>query len=148
MDIEEIIKRIIDNGNVEDMHTLSDILEDTMEIIKKYNEESYKEYEMKLYRMAYGTTLSRQMAEEIVDKMQPYRTRWSYEDVRRIQEQYRLEDVRTNDLFVVLNYAYNDYKDIFGEDVETYIKFALDFINDEDAKDGKVFLYFTTIPKD
>ena len=33
MDIEEIIQKIIDNGKVEDMEELSDMLEDTMEII-------------------------------------------------------------------------------------------------------------------
>lgn len=147
MDIEEIIQRIIDNGNVEDMHTLSEILEDTMELVKKYDEDCYKKYEMKLYKMAYGETLNRSMAEGIVEKMKPYRMRWNYEDIKQIQEQYGLNDVRTTDLFVVLNSAYNDYRDIFGEDIESYIKFALDFINDEDAKEGKVFKYFTTIPR-
>lgn len=148
MDIEEIIQRVVDNGNVEDMHRLSDILEDTLEKIQKYDENCYKKYEMELYKMAYGETLNRQMAEEIVSKMRPYNMRWNYQDAKQIQEQYGLDNIRTVDFFVVINYAYNDYRDIFGEDIETYIKFALDFINDEDAKDGKVFLYFTTIPRE
>ena len=47
----------------------------------------------------------------------------------------------------VINSAYNDYKDLLGEDVENYVRFTIDFIKDEDAKEGKVFKYFTQIVK-
>lgn len=145
MDIEKIIQRIVDNGSVEDMHTLSDILEETMEIIKKYDPKCLKKYELELYKMAYGNTLSKELAEEIVYYMRPTGKRWSIEETSRIQEEYGL-DVREVDFYIVMNSAYNDYHNLFGEDVESYIKFSLDFINDEDAKKDKVFLYYTTIP--
>lgn len=77
MDIEEYIERIVDNGRIEDMETLSDMLEDTMEIIKDYDKECYKEMEMKLYKMAYGSHLNKSMAQDIVHKMRPYR--WKVE---------------------------------------------------------------------
>ena len=146
MDIEEIIQRIIDNGNIEDMHTLSDILEDTMEKIKEYDEKCYKKYEMQLYKMAYGSTLSRSMAEEIVSQMKPYRKRWSIEETQRIQDEYGLNNIRPVDFFIVMNSAYNDYKDLFDENIEMYVRFANDFINDEDAKEDKIFIYYTEIP--
>lgn len=73
MDIEEYIEKIVDNGNLEDMQTLSELLEDTLEIIKDYDKECYKEFEMKLYKMVYGSHLNKSMAEEIVHKMRPYR---------------------------------------------------------------------------
>jgi len=146
MDIEEIIQRVVDNGNIEDMHTLSDILEDTMEIIKKYDEDCYKKYEMELYKMAYGNNLSRKMAEDIVSQMRPYRKRWSIEETQRIQDEYGLNNINPVDFFIVMNSAYNDYKDLFDENVEMYVRFTNDFINDEDAKEDKVFLYFTEIP--
>ena len=41
MDIEEYIEKIVDNGRIEDMQELSDMLEDTMEIIKDYDEKCY-----------------------------------------------------------------------------------------------------------
>lgn len=145
MDIKKIIQRIVDNGSVEDMHTLSDILEETMEIIKEYNPKCLKKYELELYKMAYGNTLSRELAEEIVYYMRPIGKKWSIEETSRIQEEYGL-DVRDVDFYIVMNSAYNDYHNLFGEDVESYIKFSLDFINDEDAKKDKVFLYYTTIP--
>jgi len=142
LDIEEYIERIVDNGKIEDMETLSDMLEDTMEIIKDYDKECYKEMEMKLYKMAYGSHLNKSMAQDIVNKMRPYAQRWSYEESRNLQEQRGINDIDPIEFFVVLNSAYNDYKDIFSEDVEGYIRFTIDFIKDEDAKPNKVFDYF------
>ena len=146
MDIEEYIEKIVNNGRIEDMEKLSDMLEDTMEIIKDYDEECYKEYEIELYTMAYGNHLNKSMAEEIVHKMKPYGMRWGFEETRNLQMQRGINDIEETDFFVVINSAYNDYRDLFGEDVESYIRFVIDFIKDEDAKKDKVFLYFTTIP--
>ena len=100
---------------------------------------------MELYKMAYGETLSREMAEHIVKKMRPYGIKWDLEQTRQIQEQYGIDNIRAIDFYVVLNSAFNDYNNLFGDDIERYIKFTIDFINDEDAKQGKVFKYFTTI---
>ena len=142
MDIEEYIEKIVDNGKIEDMEELSDILEDTMEIIKDYDKECYKEFEMKLYKMAYGSRLNKTIAEEIVNKMRPYGERFSFEETRKLQEQRGINDIDPIEFFVVINSAYNDYKDIFSEDIEGYIRFTIDFIKDEDAKPNKVFKYF------
>ena len=145
MDIEEYIEKIVDNGKIEDMEELSDMLEDTMEIIERYDKECYKEFEMKLYKMAYGNHLNKTMAEEIVDKMKPYGMRWSLEETRNLQRQRGINDIDECEFYVVINAAYNDYKDLFNEDIESYIRFTIDFIKDEDAKEGKVFAYFTQI---
>ncbi len=147
MDIEGYIKKIVNDGRIEDMEELSDMLEDTMEIIKKYDEKCYEEYELKLYKLAYGNNLNRQMAEKIVRNMQPYGMKWSIEETSNIQRDRGINDIPEPAFFTVMNSAYNDYNNLFGEDVENYVKFTLDFIDDEDAKEGKVFLYFTTIPR-
>ena len=78
MDIEDYIEQIIKNGDVEHMENLSEILEDIMELLKKYDEEKYNKYKMYLYKMACGNVLNRDMAEEIVSKMRPYGMRWNY----------------------------------------------------------------------
>ena len=83
MDIEEYIERIVDNGKIEDMQELSEMLEDTMEIIKDYDEKCYKEFEMKLYKMAYGNHLNKSMAQDIVNKMRPYRNEVEYRRNRK-----------------------------------------------------------------
>ena len=146
MDIEEIIKRIVDNGKIEDMETLSDMLEDTMEIIKDYDQECFDKFERKLYEMAYGRKLSKQMAKEIVEKMRPYGMHWTLEETKRMQEERGINDIPSTDFFVVINSAYNDYNDLFRDNIEDYVRFTIDFINDEDAKEDKVYSYFTQIP--
>lgn len=147
MDIEEIIQKIVDNGKVEDMETLSDILEDTMEELEKYDKDCFDKYTMKLYKMAYGNTLNKQMAEEIVHKMRPYSEKWSIEETQKIMQQYGINNVKNADFYVVINSAYNDYRDLFQDDIEKYVRFTMNFIQDEDAKIDKVFTYFTTIPQ-
>ena len=102
---------------------------------------------MRLYKMAYGSKLSLDMAEEIVSKMKPHHMRWSYDETRDMQDQYGINNIDSIDFFVVINSAYNDYRDLFNENVENYIKFTIDFIEDEDARDDKVFSYFTQIPR-
>ena len=87
------------------MHELSEMLEGLMEKMYEYDKDCYKKYEMKLYKMAYGSTLSRRMAEEIVNNMRPYRMRWSMEETQRIQDEYGLNNIRPTDFFVVILFA-------------------------------------------
>jgi len=47
-----------------------------------------------------------------------------------------------------MNSAFNDYNDLFKDNVDWYAKFAKDFIEDEDAVDDKVYFYFTMIPRE
>ena len=146
MDIEEIIEKIVDNGRIEDMNELSDMLEDTIEMLEEYYPDKYKEYQVKLYEMAYGCVLNEEKAKEIVSKMQPYGEKWNIEKTSEIQRQYGL-NFRDPDFYVVINSAYNDYNDLFGDDTEKYVRFTNDFINDQDAKQDKVYLYYTIIPR-
>jgi len=147
MEVQDYIEKIIDNDDIESMKELSRMLEDTIDFVKREDERTYKKHMMKLYKMAYGETLSRDMAEDIVENMRPYGMRWTLEEVKDLQDKYGYQDIRSVDMFVVMNSAYNDYKDLFGDDNEAYVRFAVDFIEDEDAADGKVFKYFTTIPR-
>lgn len=142
MDIEDYIEKIIYDGKQENMERLSDILEDTLELIKEYDENCYKEYAIELYKMAYGNHLNREVAIEIVKEMRPEGMRWAYEETINLQNQRGLNDIPEADFFTVINSAYNDYKNLFGEDIESYIRFTIDFIEDEDAKQDKVINYF------
>ena len=147
MDIEEYIEIIVQNGRIEDMEELSEMLEKTMNIIKKYDMDCYNDLMMKLYKMAYGAIITKEMAENIVNNMRPYGMKWSYEETKKMQQNYGLDNIRGADFYLVINSAYNDFNDIFGEDTEGYIKYTIDFIEDEDAKSDKVFTYYTTIVK-
>lgn len=153
MDIEEYIEKIVDNGKIEDMQELSDMLEDTMEIIKDYDKECYKKMEMKLYEMAYGKVLTDEMKREWVKKMRPM-SKWTEEEVKDIVNQYGFE-VPYMSAFVILNMLYSDMKSAFGdgndeESLKRYLRGTSDWYFDEDAKvDGeeKLFNYKMYIVK-
>ena len=142
MDVEEYIEKIIKDGSIEEMEELSDMLEDLLEMIEEYNPKCYKEYEMKLYKMAYGTKITKEMAEEIVSKMRPYGKRWSIEETKRLQEQYGEENIDPVEFFLVMNTGFNDYRNLFEENIDDYVKFTVDFIEDEDGREHKVFHYY------
>lgn len=146
-EVKKMIQKIADDGDRQEMEELSDILDEVICVIKSYDETLYEDYKMKLYRMAYGNTLNKDMAEKIVSKMRPYKEHWTLDETRDVQYQYGISNIDEYDFYVVMNSAYNDYKDLFEDNIDMYVKYTEDFINDEDAKDGKVFLYFTTIPR-
>lgn len=145
MDIEEYIERIVDNGNLEDMQTLSELLEDTLEIIKDYDKECYKDFEMKLYEMAYGKVLTDEMKRKWVKEMRPM-SKWTEEEVKNIVSQYGFE-VPYMSAFVILNMLYSDMKSAFGdgndeESLKRYLRGTNDWYFDEDAKvDGEEKLF-------
>ena len=145
MDIEEYIEKIVDNGKIEDMETLSDLLEDTLEIIKDYDKECYEDFEMKLYEMAYGKKLTDNMKREWVKKMRPM-SKWTEEEVKNIVSQYGFE-VPYMSAFVILNMLYSDMKSAFGdgndeESLKRYLRGTNDWYFDEDAKvDGEEKLF-------
>ena len=147
MKIKEYLERIIEKGDRKNMEELSDMLDKAIYKVKDCDPEWYEKKCMKLYTMAYGKVLNEEMAEDIISKMEPYHMHWTLEQTRQVQVQNGLNNIRDVDLWVVMNSAYSDYHDLFEDNLDMYVKYAKNFIMDEDGKEDKVFLYFTTIPK-
>lgn len=141
-EIKEYIRKIVDDGNIEEMYNLSDILDEVTHVVKQFDENLYKKYKMELYKMAYGDVLNEEMAKEIVSNMRPYGEKFSIEQSREIQDRFGMNNIREWDFYTVLNMSFNDYRDLFNDDIEMYAMFTRDFIEDEDGKPGKVFKYF------
>lgn len=144
MKIREYIAKIGENRKVEDMQELGNMLAEIIYSTKESHPELYEKYKMELYTMAYGKVLTKEMAEKIVDNMKPYGRKWTIEETKDVQAKYGI-NVSDTEFFVVMNSAYNDFKDIFQDNIDMYVKYSVDFIKDEDAKPDKVFTYFTTI---
>lgn len=140
--MEEIIK----SGNKESMEVLEYVFDRAMEHLDECEHEMYEKLEMKMYVAINGKQLNEEMAEKIIMNMQPYRMQYSFEESKRIMKDYGLS-LNPVDFWVVLNSACNDYKELFGDNLEMYVKYTKLFIEDEDAKPGKVFTYFVKIPK-
>jgi hypothetical protein len=79
--------------------------------------------------------------------MKPYGKKWELADTEGVRNSYGYSEIRPVDFWIVMNSAYNDYHDLFEENVEWYAKFSKDFITDPDAIDEKVYCYFMKIPR-
>ena len=145
MKIREYIDKIGENKKPEDMQELGDMLAELIYMTKESHPDIYEKYKMKLYTMAYGKVLTEEMAQEIVSKMQPDGQHWTIEDTTAVKKQYNLANIRDVDFYIVMNMSWNDYKEVFGDDLEMYVKYTKAFIDDKDAKEGKVFIYFTKV---
>jgi hypothetical protein len=143
--VKEYIEKIIQKNKKEDMEKLSDMLEDLIYKMKEYDEECYHKYKMKLYGMANDYKFDKEYAIELVEDMRPIGEMWSIDTTNKVKSQYGI-NASDYDFYIVLNSLANDYgKIISTEDVETYVKMANAFINDVDAKENKVWRYYTTI---
>lgn len=151
MDIEEIIQKIVDNGRIEDMKTLSDMLEDTMEELEKYDKNCFDKYMMKLYKMAYGNVLPDKLKIQWVNNMKPA-ARWQVEQIEEIKNIYRRYGVNMPfySFFVIINLLYSDMSNSLGEinneeDLTRYIQATNDWYYDEDAyntQEAKLLAYW------
>ena len=147
MKVRELINKIVDSEDKSKMYEMQDVFEDLLYALKEHHEKMYHKYKMCLYKIAYGETLNEEMAKDIVEDMQPYGEHWNMQQTSDVLKSHNL-NVNDIDFYVVMNMAYNDYHELFDENLESYVNYSKLFIQDDDSKDNKVFLYFTTIPKE
>ena len=148
MKIKKMLEVIIDKGKIEDMYKLNDMLDELICDLKEKQPKLYKEYKMKLMGMAYDYKLDNDMAMEIVNNMKPLGEYWDYETTSKVRKDYGV-NATDCDFYVVMNSLVNDYNKIIDkEDIETYVKMTNAFINDDDARKDKIWIYFTKIPKE
>ena len=152
---KETINNIIESDNKEILKSLTKTLDTVMQYLYQNNYDLYKEIELDLYIATNGKKLNKDMAYEIIMNMKPYQMHWSLEETESIRDMYNLSDIRDVDFWVVMNSKYNDNKDTVErfvpndteKQLEMYVYLTRDFIKDKDAKEGKVFTYFTEIPE-
>ena len=143
---KHLLTQIKDRKTNEDVDCLSDLLGMMLDKAKEEHPEFYEHIESKLYEMLYGKNLTFEKAEKAIMKMKPYRMHWSKEEVENVLSDHNL-DLPVIDAWVVMNMAYNDFHEMFKEDLEMYLEYTKLFIKDEDAKPGKVYTYITEIPE-
>lgn len=145
--IKKYINMIVDNGKREDMECLSDMLTDVINVLKEEDHDKYEHYKKKLYGMAYDYKFNEEMARDLVEEMRPLGEFWDMQTTATVRNQYGIP-IDDYTFYVVMNSLANDYNGaISTSEVETYVKMAQAFINDEDAVKNKVWKYFTTIAK-
>ena len=143
---KHLLSQVKTKKSVEDIDCLTDLLGMMLDKAKEEHPKFYEHIENQLYEMIYGKTLTREKAEKAIMSMRPYRMHWSEEEVEEVLREHNM-DLPIIDAWVVMNMAYNDFHEMFKEDLEMYLEYTKLFIKDEDAKPGKVYTYITEIPE-
>lgn len=143
---KKMLEEIKSRKSEKDLKCVADLLAMMLDKAKEEHPEFYEHIEGELYELLYGKVLNEHMAEKIIMKMEPYRMHWSKDEVAHVLESKGIH-LPHIDAWVVMNMAYNDYHQIFKEDLDMYVAFTKAFIEDIDAKPGKVYTYFTEIPR-
>ena len=114
MESKKYIKKIIssddDKKKDELTHWMCEILE--------HMDNDLEDVERELYEMAEGRVLNEEKAKHLIEQMKPYGMKWTLEDTEGVRKQYGYEDLRPVDFWIVMNSAYNDYNDLFKDNVE------------------------------
>ena len=130
------------------MKELENVMIDTITYLKTLDSEEYEDIECELYEISEGKVLNEEKAKCIIENMKPYGMKWQLSETEQIRKENGLTNIRPVDFWIVMNSAYNDFHDNWlGNDLIQYVKYTEDFINDADADEAKVYLYFTRIPK-
>lgn len=144
MEIKKYIKKIISS----DDEKKKDELTHWMCAILEHMDNDLEDVERDLYEISEGRVLNEDKAKYIIERMKPSGMKWTLEETENVRKQYEYENVRPIDFWIVMNSAYNDYEDLFKDNIDYYAKFSKDFICDEDAHEDKIYYYFSMIPKD
>ena len=144
MEIKPYVDKIMASDNQGKKDELIDMISS---IIDCWEDEDKKELENQLYEIAEGKVLNEEKAKTLISAMRPNGMKWSLDETTNVKNQFGYDDIRPVDFWIVMNSAYNDYYDLFKDNVEYYAKYAHGFIKDEDAVEDKVYYYFTMIPK-
>ena len=142
----KLIKELKERATREDVEALADVAEMLLDNIKESEPGFYHHAESVLYEALHGKKLTEEKAEKYIHCMRPYGMKWALAQTTDVMHQHGIT-ADPVEFWIVMNMAYNDYHKMFDEDVEKYAEFSKLFIHDEDAGEGKVYEYFTNMPK-
>lgn len=139
----ELIDKIIQNGNDEDMECLRKILISLMDDLKYTDYEKYKKIELKLYKRVYGEHLNEELAKSWVADMEnkdgTKGEHWSIEQTNQYAGNYNKYD-----FYTIANMMRSDFYNPKLEET-TYLQMAKDWLDDKDVGDCKTLKYYMYI---
>ena len=127
---------LIDKINfAEHKEKTEDILDMLLCNVKEQDPKLYKHIEGEMYEMAYGKTISDEMAEKWVKSLNPM-GKWTKEEVANVISSYGI-DIPINCAYPIINTRYSDSSDVLGdgnteESLMQYIKETKNFYFDKD----------------
>ena len=144
--IKKYIEKIGEHKNTEHMEKLGDMLSELIYMTKESHPNIYNKYKMELYEMAYGKHINEEMAENWVKSMKPRGEHWTLEQTTEAMHNmgYSIDPI---EFFVVANMMYNDYYNLVKDNESLALELAEDWLEDEDAKDCKLYEYWKHVIK-
>lgn len=139
-----LISKLKGRADKADICALAEVSEMLIDKIKEVDTKLYECAEDILYEAYYGKKLTKELAEKLIHKMKPHGMKWTLEQTNEVMKNYGL-GLNEIDFWYVMNMAYNDYSEMFGDNVDEYVKFSKLFIEDVDGGEDKVYLYATKI---
>ena len=123
---------------------MAEIIEMLMCNVKEYKYDLYEHIEGELYEMAYGMKINEEMAKKWVKNMKPVGEHWNIEETTQAMHNlgYSHNEI---DFYVVANMMMNDYQNLTKEDEMLALKLAHDWLDDEDARECKLYNYWKYI---
>jgi hypothetical protein len=90
--------------------------------------------------------LNKEMAVKWVENMRPRGEHWTMDDTTNAMKSmgYSLDPT---EFFVVANMMYNDYYDLVKDNESLALELAEDWLEDEDAKECKLYEYWKHVIK-
>lgn len=129
---------------------LVDFLTKQFDDLKTNNREMYDELESELYVEIHGKHFNEYLLDKAVASMENEDgTRgghWKLDQTNSVLQSHAIdlskEKFNEYDFNYVMNMIYSDYYGAVPNDVGTYYKMAMKFLNDKDSYEGKAYCYY------
>lgn len=137
---KSITKKMRERKSTDDLNTLADIVDMSLDKFKEEDADFYDYLETLLYEKMYGKVISEEMAHDWVSNMKPRGEHWNMEETAQAMRQlgYNLNKI---DFYVVANMMYNDYYNLIENDETLALKMAKEWLTDVDVKENKLYNY-------
>lgn len=138
--INEYLDKIIATNDKKAMEEIGEMFVEMAEYIEDINKDSYKNICTRMYELAYGKTLNKEMAEEWVRKMIPG-PKWSFEETTQAMRNmgYNFNPI---DFYIVSNMMYSDNYDLVKDNETLALKLAKNWLCDKDVGENKLYNYY------
>lgn len=135
------------------LEQLKIFLIETFNNLKIINKKMYDELEEELYINIYGRHfndhLLKKATEHMVNEDGTTGAHWTLEQTNQLAKQYSIDFNKFNeyDFNFVMNMIYSDYYGAIPNEMGSYVKIAMKFLNDKDSNDCKAFNYYYSLLK-
>lgn len=132
---------------------IKDFASDAMSMLKETNPDTYNTLVNYFYKEIYGLHFNEWLLKQAVSNMKnedgSTGGHWTLEQTTSVAKSNGIDFSKFNeyDWNYVMNMMYSDYYGAVANDTSSYVRLALKFLQDKDAKEGKAYCYYMAMKK-